>query len=45
MTMTLPLRRITLHLSQMGFTDALTFIVFPPYATRLLEAVGDPSFG
>lgn len=26
MTMTTPLRRITLHFSQMGFTDGLTFI-------------------
>lgn len=28
MTITLPLRRMTLHFSQIGFTDGLTFIVF-----------------
>ena len=27
MTMTRPLRRMTLHFSHMGFTDGLTFIV------------------
>lgn len=28
--MTLPLRLIILHLSHMGFTDGLTFILLPP---------------
>jgi hypothetical protein len=28
--MTLPLRLMTLHFSQMGFTDGLTFITEPP---------------
>jgi hypothetical protein len=31
MTMTLPLRLITLHFSQIGFTDGLTFMgILPP---------------
>jgi len=30
MTMTLPLRRITLHFSQIGLTDGLTFMRLPP---------------
>jgi hypothetical protein len=29
-TMTLPLRLMTLHFSQIGFTDGLTFMVNPP---------------
>jgi hypothetical protein len=33
MTMTRPLRLITLHFSQMGFTEGLTFILFTfPYS-------------
>lgn len=37
MTITLPFRLITLHFSQIGFTDALTFIIYTSFyigATR-----------
>ena len=54
MTMTRPLRRMTLHFSHMGFTDGLTFIVFNhsfqrfvsfQLKWRLLTAPGDPAAG
>src|SRR5699024_485401 len=35
MTITLPLRVIILHFSQIGFTDALTFIFLPPLRSEL----------
>jgi hypothetical protein len=33
--MTLPLRLMTLHFSQIGFTDGLTFIPKPPFGVYL----------
>ena len=55
MTITRPLRRITLHFSHMGFTDGLTFIVlnhsFQRFVSNsfargsLLAAPGDPAAG
>lgn len=43
MTMTTPLRLMTLHLSQIGFTDGLTFISFASWTivSDLLEPVGN----
>ena len=41
MTMTLPFLLITLHFSQIGFTELLTFIVFPP--VWLLISPGYPA--
>jgi hypothetical protein len=32
MTSSLPPRRTTLHFSQIGFTDDLTFITFPAFS-------------
>jgi hypothetical protein len=44
MTMTVPFRRITLHFSQMGLTDGLTFTVKTSLkGGPLLQTVGDPT--
>jgi hypothetical protein len=36
MTITRPLRLMTLHFSQIGFTDALTFMFVPLFVSLLL---------
>ena len=38
MIITRPLRLITLHFSQMGFTEGLTFMVLPPYFIQSLSS-------
>lgn len=41
MTITFPLRLMILHFSQIGFTDALTFILLPPFKSEITSTCND----
>jgi len=43
MTITLPLRRMILHFSHIGFTDGRTFILVPPVADIFPQQIQAPS--